>query len=60
MNWIRFTNLLFGARIQINEPDRVQFETNEPYIVARTVNQPCMIPSSMLIMAAHNESICGF
>ena len=30
MNWIRFTNRLFGARIQINEPDRVQFETNEP------------------------------
>ena len=30
MNWMRFTNLLFGARIQINEPDRVQFETNEP------------------------------
>ena len=30
MNWIRFTNLLFGARIQINEPDRVQFERNEP------------------------------
>ena len=32
MNWIRFTNRLFGARIQINEPDRVQFETNEPYV----------------------------
>ena len=31
MNWIRFTNRLFGARIQINEPDRVQFETNEPF-----------------------------
>ena len=30
MNWIRFTNRLFGARIQIKEPDRVQFETNEP------------------------------
>ena len=30
MNWIRFTNRLFGARIQINEPDRVQFERNEP------------------------------
>ena len=33
MNWIRFTNRLFGARIQINEPDRVQFETNEPLII---------------------------
>ena len=32
MNWIRFTNRLFGARIQINEPDRVQFQTNEPYV----------------------------
>ena len=32
MNWIRFTNRLFGARIQINEPDRVQFEINEPLI----------------------------
>ena len=32
MNWIRFTNRLFGARIQINEPDRVQFETNEPFV----------------------------
>ena len=31
MNWIRFTNRLFGARIQINEPGRVQFETNEPH-----------------------------
>ena len=30
MNWIRFTNRLFGARIPINEPDRVQFQTNEP------------------------------
>ena len=32
MNWIRFKNRLFGARIQINEPDRVQFETNEPIV----------------------------
>ena len=29
---IRFTNHLFGARIQINEPDRVQFQTNEPSV----------------------------
>ena len=32
MNWIRFTNRLSGARIQINEPDRVQFVTNEPIV----------------------------
>ena len=32
MNWIRFMNRLFGARIQINEPDRVQFETIEPQV----------------------------
>ena len=31
-NWIRFTNRLFGARIQIIDPDRVQFETNEPNV----------------------------
>ena len=29
MNWIRIMNRLFGARIQINEPDRVQFQTNK-------------------------------
>ena len=33
MNWIRFTNRLFGARIQINEPDRVQFEQTNPLII---------------------------
>ena len=32
MNWIWFRNCLFGAKIQINEPDRVQFEINEPII----------------------------
>ena len=32
MNWIRFAKRLFGARIQIKEPDRVQFETNEPEV----------------------------
>ena len=30
MNWIRFTNCLFGDRIQINEPGRVLFERIEP------------------------------
>ena len=38
MHWIRFTNRLFGARIQINEPDRVQFETNEPIDLWATTN----------------------
>ena len=39
MNWIRFTNRLFGARIQINEPDRVQFETNEPLVRQQSVEE---------------------
>ena len=30
MNWIRFRNRLFGFRIEINEPDRVQFQTDKP------------------------------
>ena len=33
MNWMRFTNCLFGVKVQINEHDRVQFETNEPCMV---------------------------
>ena len=32
MNSIRFTNRLFGVRIHINEPDRVQLETNKPLL----------------------------
>ena len=43
MNWIRFTNRLFGARIQINEPDRVQFETNEPLMTRSSLILRCFI-----------------
>ena len=54
MNWIRFTNRLFGARIQINEPNRVQFETNEPLC-----NQLLTHASVFFILSAF-DLICLF
>ena len=38
MNWIRFRNCLFGFRIEINERDRAQIETNKAYILHFGVN----------------------
>ena len=49
MNWIRFMNRLFGARIQINEPDRVQFETNEPLIALQMLLLTFPFSASLLV-----------
>ena len=57
MNWVRFMNRLFGARIQINEPDRVQFETNEPWVGTCTFALVKLSHLSLLYL--HGYMHCG-
>ena len=55
MNWIRFRIRLFGARIQINEPDRDQFEINEPKGDNLAADLPCSHAAVVNRIKRHNH-----